>query len=604
MQIRAAILSGISLLFGTMAVAQDYPKVELTIDYSYIHANPQNNNIIGTFSLNGGGGGAAFYITKHFGIEAEFEGYGSLSHNLVIPAGSVVCPGATSCLITAQGNLFTYNVGPIIKARKKHFEPFVEAMFGGAHSNFYGNLFTDCGTVTGCVAASKSPSNNAFDFIIGGGIDVPLTKSIALRPVQLDYVLTRFGNGFTGGNNNQSNFRYQAGIEFRFGGAPPPPPNHPPTASCSANPSSVYAGTGEVVSVHADASDPDNDPLTYTWTATGGAIDGTGSQVRWSSNGLALGSYTVTAAVSDGRGGATSCSAEITVAPRPNRPPTMSCSVDPSSVRPGGHVHITANASDPDNDPLTFTWQSTGGQVTGTGASVEVDTTGAAAGSYSVTGRVDDGRGGAADCRAQFSVEQPPPPAVEARLAIRSIYFPTALPSTGRPTVGLVESQQKTLTSLANDFKEYLALKPDAHLVLEGHADHRGTAPSNQALSERRVAVTKQFLVGLGIPEASLQTKAFGEEENMTEDQVKALVEQHPNLSQEQKDKILGNLRIVTLAQNRRVDITLSSTGQQSVRQFPFNAEDSLTLLSPKVAGAGAGAGTAANPASKKKPKN
>jgi hypothetical protein len=55
-------------------------------------------------------------------------------------------------------------------------------------------------------------------------------------------------------------------------------------------------------------------------------------------------------------------------------------------------------------------------------------------------------------------------------------------------------------------------------------------------------------------------------------------------------------LRIVTLAQNRRVDITLSSTGQQSVRQFPFNAEDSLTLLSPKVAGA--------KPGAKKKPPN
>ena len=68
---------------------------------------------------------------------------------------------------------------------------------------------------------------------------------------------------------------------------------------------------------------------------------------------------------------------------------------------------------------------------------------------------------------------------------------------------------------------------------------------------------------------------------NMTPDQVKQLVAQHPNLSQEQKDKIMKNLKVVTLAQNRRVDITLSSTGQQSVRQFPFNAEDALTLLSP-----------------------
>ena len=50
----------------------------------------------------------------------------------------------------------------------------------------------------------------------GGGLDIPLSHSIAFRPVQVDYVLTRFGNGFTSGNQNQSNFRYQAGIQFRF----------------------------------------------------------------------------------------------------------------------------------------------------------------------------------------------------------------------------------------------------------------------------------------------------------------------------------------------------------------------------------------------------
>jgi hypothetical protein len=101
-------------------------------------------------------------------------------------------------------------------------------------------------------------------------------------------------------------------------------------------------------------------------------------------------------------------------------------------------------------------------------------------------------------------------------------------------------------------------------------------------------------LVSQGIPEGNLVVQAYGEEEELTADQVKQLVEQHPNLSQENKDKILNNLQIVTLAQNRRVDIVLGNTGQQSVRQFPFNAEDSLTLLSPKVGGA--------KPLAKKKP--
>jgi len=355
------------------------------------------------------------------------------------------------------------------------------------------------------------------------------------------------------------------------------PPNRPPVVSCSANPTHVIDGSGETVLVRADASDPDNDPLTYQWTTTGGAIEGTGSQVRWSPAGVALGTHSVTARVDDGRGGVVSCVAEIRVDPRPNQPPTISCTATPSSVQPGGRMHITAVASDPDNDPLTFSWESTGGQIVGSGSEVDLDTTHVAPSHYTVTGHVSDGRGGTADCHAEITLEAL---AVEAKLAIRSIYFPTALPLPTAPDKGLTESQQTTLFSLASDFKEYLASKPDAHLELQGHADRRGKPKYNQALSERRVEITKRFLVGLGIPEANLVTKAYGEEDNLTPEQVKQLVEQHPNLSQEQKDKILSNLKVVTLAQNRRVDITLTGTGQQSVRQFPFNAEDALTLLS------------------------
>src|SRR5271169_5912209 len=77
---------GIILLSGAIAFAQDTPpKVEVSLDYSYVHANPQNNNIIPTFSLNGGGGGGAFYFNKYVGIEAEFEGYGSYTHNFTVP---------------------------------------------------------------------------------------------------------------------------------------------------------------------------------------------------------------------------------------------------------------------------------------------------------------------------------------------------------------------------------------------------------------------------------------------------------------------------------------------------------------------------------------
>ena len=199
MRIAGAALLGLFLLLGTATFAQDSPKVEVSGNYSYMRFNPQNNNIsgLGAFSLNGGGGALTYFLTNLIGIKAEFEGYGSTTRTF--PGGAPV-----------SGNLFTYNVGPEIKFRTPHFEPFAEAMFGGAHSNAYVNI---CNVGGGCI---NSPSNNAFDFIIGGGLDIPINKMFAIRAAEADYVLTRFGNSFTGGNNNQSNFRFQAGVVIRF----------------------------------------------------------------------------------------------------------------------------------------------------------------------------------------------------------------------------------------------------------------------------------------------------------------------------------------------------------------------------------------------------
>jgi hypothetical protein len=195
---KKAFLIGFVLLFGSAAFAQSDTKMEVSGNYSYMRFNPQNSNIISSFSLNGGGGAFSYFFTDMIGIKAEFEGYGSTTRTLVATGTNV------------QANLFTYNVGPVLKYRQGKFQPFGEVLFGGAHSNAYVNL---CNASGGCIG---SPSNNAFDFIIGGGLDIPVTKSISIRPAEVDFVLTRFGNNFTGGNNNQSNFRYQAGVVFSF----------------------------------------------------------------------------------------------------------------------------------------------------------------------------------------------------------------------------------------------------------------------------------------------------------------------------------------------------------------------------------------------------
>jgi hypothetical protein len=56
-------------------------------------------------------------------------------------------------------------------------------------------------------------------------------------------------------------------------------------------------------------------------------------------------------------------------------------------------------------------------------------------------------------------------------------------------------------------------------------------------------------------------------------------LEQNPNLSAEERQKVLQKLPTIVLANNRRVDLTLKPLGQESARLYPFNAEDYAALI-------------------------
>jgi outer membrane protein OmpA-like peptidoglycan-associated protein len=154
------------------------------------------------------------------------------------------------------------------------------------------------------------------------------------------------------------------------------------------------------------------------------------------------------------------------------------------------------------------------------------------------------------------------------------------------------------LVALAADFVRYLTFRSGAHLTLEGHADRRGAVEYNQQLTERRVERTKSFLIAHGVPATSIETRAFGKQQNLDSAQVQQLVDNNPDLTFDERQKINANLVVIVMANNRRVDVTLDTTGQQSVRQYPFNAKDSLTLLSP----AGAEGDKRTSAPSRKKP--
>jgi outer membrane protein OmpA-like peptidoglycan-associated protein len=171
--------------------------------------------------------------------------------------------------------------------------------------------------------------------------------------------------------------------------------------------------------------------------------------------------------------------------------------------------------------------------------------------------------------------------ALEAKLSLNSIYFPTDLPTRANPQGGLVPSQQQRLQELVTNFKQYLQLRSDAHLILQAHADKRASRAYNMALSERRAARVRSFLVEQGIPESNIEDKWFGKEQNLDAAAVRQLTEQNPNLTPEERKRVERQLPIFLLANNRRVDVLLSTTGQKSLQYYPYNSEDLKVLLGP-----------------------
>jgi len=167
----------------------------------------------------------------------------------------------------------------------------------------------------------------------------------------------------------------------------------------------------------------------------------------------------------------------------------------------------------------------------------------------------------------------------ETKLSMRSVYFPTDRPRSIKSEAALLPSEKDTLKLIADAFKQYLAVKPDAHLILSGHADKRGPQAYNQPLSERRAALAKRFLVEQGISEANIETRAYGKEQNLSVDQVKQQVEQDASLSAEDRQRALQKIQTIVLAYNRRVDITLNTTGQESAREYPFKSQDFARLV-------------------------
>ena len=447
------------------------PKYELAGMFMYVDAAP--GDPFKNFNTYGATGSFTYNASRWLGLTGEGGGY-NYTRNLFPLTGSNA---------GVNGGLASFLFGPRLNLRKfDRFVPFGEFLIGGVRAG---------SEMTG------TTSQGSFALATGGGIDVVLTKYVAWRFAQLDYFMTNFSGPALNGTGRQNNFRAGSGIVVRFGfpKAPPPPAPKPPIAACSANPTSVYQGSNDTVTVHVDASSPDGLPLTYAYTATGGSVEGTGPDARWNSSGTAAGIYTVNVKVDDGKGGSASCAVDVKVEEKPNHPPTLSCSVDRSPIMPGERATITCNGSDPDNDPLTYSHTASAGQVIGSGPKAQFDSTGLAPGSYTVKSQVSDGRGGTADASTTIDVQQPPPPPQ-----------PTKVGDCGYTKPGSARFDN-ACKRVGDDVALRLSNDPAATLVVVGYADPK--EPNAQKLAMSRAQGAQAYIVKeKGIDASRVSTRA------------------------------------------------------------------------------------------------
>lgn len=198
----------IFLLFTGGALAQDLPRIETYLGYTFARINSAIS--VPAFSANGGMGEIAFNLNKFLAIAGSFPAV----HN-----------GNVDNLHVDETS-FGYMFGPRANFRFSRVIPSIEALFGATHvsRSFAGVPVTLVGNGT-TVTLDQRIVNSATEFsmLVGGNLDLAINNHLTFRPIKLDYYLTRFQPLFLPGistifnrNRNQNNLLYSTGMNFRF----------------------------------------------------------------------------------------------------------------------------------------------------------------------------------------------------------------------------------------------------------------------------------------------------------------------------------------------------------------------------------------------------
>ncbi len=352
----------------------------------------------------------------------------------------------------------------------------------------------------------------------GVGLDLELRRWLSFRIVQGDYEYMHADFGPEpnyGGRANINALRLSTGLVLHLGSIAPPPPVQ---YACTVNPSSVFPGEQVTVTGTATNLNPKK-PASYSWSGQGVTVGGTNPTATIDTGSLQPGSYTVTGHVSEGpkAGQSADCTAQFTV--KQFEPPTVSCTANPSNLKPGDSATITAAGVSPQSRPLTYSYSASAGSVNGTGNTATLSTTGAPSGSITVTCSVQDDKGQTASATTTVDVEAPPPPPAPKSQTLCSIQFDKDKRRPAR-----VDNEAK---ACLDDVALNAQQKADASVVVVGNAApapapkgrHHAKMPTAADLAAQRAVNTKAYLVTeKGIDASRIQVRTGTNGQNEVED--------------------------------------------------------------------------------------